>query len=207
MLCMLRWYGHLLHEWQDLVGGLIAALALVLTVKWTLEREKRRHDADTKALRIALGAEVRQQASSALTSCRTLLLRVELESVAALGLNGERVAAICALPDPIVYSSGADKLGSIGEMEAFNVVYFYGQLAVVAADVRRAYEERKRLLDRSAILDIAAAQLKAMDAALKALPAFKASAWSELDEGLIKQTAEAHRTLDHLRQQKPMPGE
>jgi hypothetical protein len=71
-----------LEKWQDLVAGLIGAAAVIMTVRWTLLAERRRHEEEAKALRTALGAEVRQFGSHAGRG-REVCRRIRIESVAA----------------------------------------------------------------------------------------------------------------------------
>src|SRR5260370_35423111 len=57
---------HVLHEWQQLLGAIIGALALVITVWRILGAERRRRNEAAKALRAAVGIEFRQIARRSL---------------------------------------------------------------------------------------------------------------------------------------------
>jgi hypothetical protein len=62
-----------LFRWQGLVGAIRGAIAVAPTVGWTLSAEKRRRNQEERALRTALGAEVRHLANRALKGHRELL--------------------------------------------------------------------------------------------------------------------------------------
>jgi hypothetical protein len=171
-----------LHYWQDLVGAGVGAVALLLTVAWTLARDRRRNRREAAAFRAALGGEIRQFAASTLNNCHWLA-----ERVAKVASDGESAAVyatqllhVTRLPEAIVFSRGADKLGILGQHLAFDTVYFYGQLDLLRQSVQQIHAVAKPTQDLSVkqIMGVMAAMLTAVRAAIKALPAFKGRDWT-----------------------------
>lgn len=188
-----------LKEWQDLVAGLIGAAALVWTVRWTLLAERRRQEDEAKALRTALGAEVRQHAGSALAGYGRAvgMLSTGANVGSVVSVSSQQLANIARFPDPVVYPHTAARLGVLGD-HAHGIVFFFGQLTLVQDTVRRL-SIGEPVLTRAQLLNLAEALLNAAEAAVKALPAFAEARWVENDRAFASQVAEARASFERLR--------
>lgn len=191
-----------LNYWQDLVGALVGAGALLVTVSWTLSRESRRNSKEAAAFRTALGAEIRQFAAATLNGYDWLA-----ESVARAISNDKftdvfpaQLVHTSRLPEPTVYSRGADKLGTLGEQPAFDTVYFYGQLQILQQSIRQIDTicEPEVQLTAKQVMSIMAVMLNAVSAAIQALPAFKNPAWVDKDAALAGKFDSASRRFEEL---------
>jgi hypothetical protein len=188
-----------LHDWQDLVGGIIGAIAVTSTVWWTLRAERRRHEREATALRTALGAEVRQFAVRALDG------HIKLCGVLTRARPGPDVVAISAqeiedtarFPEPAVYPQTAAGLGVLGKY-AYNIVHFFGQVTLVRDVLRNAAQTadpRSVVTPRDYLINCAEGLLKAAEAATRALPAFEKIGE---DERYGKVVSEARQSFNAL---------
>jgi hypothetical protein len=127
-----------LKKWQDLIAGLVGAAALVWTVRWTLLAERRRDKQEARALRTALGAEIRQFGASAVDGFRRIA--AILSTGAGLGsvvsVSPQQLGNVARFPDPVVYQHSAARLGTLGDY-AHGVVFFFGQVTLVKDALRR----------------------------------------------------------------------
>jgi hypothetical protein len=183
-MCAWRKAIEVLHNWQDLVGAIVGATALIWTVRKTLSAEKRRRDEDVKSLRIALGAELRQFAANALRAHQTLVS--ELSQKAPPRYTNMRKAGLadCArFADPVIYPNTASSLGTLREY-AYDVEMFFNQIAIVRDGVRRINQDfgESELLQKGQVEEIAACLLRAVESAVKALPAFSNAPEAQHDE-------------------------
>jgi hypothetical protein len=197
--CFVYW----LREWQDLVAGIVGAVALVVTVWVTLSRESRRRAEEIGALRTALGAELRQFARRALTGHTELASALHAAATigAAGALPGVSLAQaenVTRFPEPIIYSRTANNIGTLGDY-AHKVVVFYGQLSLIWENMRRRQEYASLALSGDEVHFLAVALLTAAGAAADALPAFAASAWVEKDASFTRQVAEAREAFAKLK--------
>lgn len=191
-----------LNAWQDLTAAVVGAAALIWTVRWTLSTERRRRGEEAAAFRVALGTEIRLLAAAALGAFRELaVLRASLaRDDDTVDIHATRLMNLCELPEPAVYSRGADRLGTLGEQDAFGVVNFYGMLNKLLRTVRlfgRLPDPWERLTQDSVIV-VMGALLTTLDAALDALPAFESETWSEQDEKLAEDRAGARQAFKNL---------
>lgn len=126
------------HKWQDLISGVIGASALVATVAITLGAERRRENAAIRAFKIAIGTEIRQLSRAAADCFKGIDgLLPQGPGVPRNTYLGSLVA-FSQLPAPVVYPAGTDKVGMLGPVTAERIVYFYGQLALIADSVARS---------------------------------------------------------------------
>jgi hypothetical protein len=173
-----------LHHWQELVGAIIGAIAVTSTVWWTLRAERRRRDQETHAMRVALGAEIRQFAANALSVYRDVVSQFLSE-----GNSNQRTYSdlqkIVRFPDPVIFPHSVPNLGSLGKY-AYEVVYFFNQLSNVHDKVEHLWSDSALPADvvppsRYQLLNAAEALLKATETAIKAYPAFSGTPRSEFD--------------------------
>lgn len=61
------------HHWQELFGAVVGASALLYTVWVTLNTERRKRGAEAKAIRVALGSELRLFAFRVMNTNRDVL--------------------------------------------------------------------------------------------------------------------------------------
>jgi hypothetical protein len=121
-----------LHHWQELVGAIVGAIAVTSTVWWTLSAERRKRDKETHAMRVALGAEVRQFAHRALQACQSIVTHWEtaMKNGTSSGMTPVALENIARFPDPVIYPNTVAGLGSLGE-HAHLVVFFFNQISMV----------------------------------------------------------------------------
>ncbi len=177
ILCVIR-------EWQDFIAGLIGAAALIVTVWWTLTREQRRQRSEEMAFRIALGTEVRQLAAAALNCYEKISNVLQVYARSGQSVGRAWLAAHSQLPEPVVYPRNADKVGSLGPEAAFNSVFFYGQLALLADSVRRTAltgDDATKALTTDQVVNVMTALVTAAAAAVEVLPKLQSPAWTEQD--------------------------
>jgi hypothetical protein len=166
--------------WQDLIAGVIGAAVLSYTVYVTLSTERRRRDSESDAMRIALGAEVRQFAGRAINAhgavchrLKTARALVLADSSHALNITVLQMRGEARFPEPVVYPNSADRLGLLGPY-AHDVVYFFAQVNVVMEALRLIGENTQpnTYLLRDQVVNLASALLNAAEAGIRAFPAF-----------------------------------
>jgi hypothetical protein len=209
MSCFICW----LREWQELVGAILAAIAVASTVWWTLLSEKRRRKKEELALRTALGAEVRHLAKRALSGHRELANALYAANVVhtqapiatseTTSITVQHAAGIIRLPERTIYSNTAGDIGVLGEY-ARRVVHFYGQLSLLEQVMRLSEEgaapdERARQLSYNQVQVLAAALLNAANAAADALPAFAETSWAEKDALYLQGVVEARGAFEKFK--------
>jgi hypothetical protein len=176
-VCSIDWNSVIegIKGWQDLIAGVVGAAVLAYTVYVTLSTERRRRDSEADAMRIALGAEVRQFAGRAINAHGAICHR--LRKAGAVG-GTVRVTIIqirgdTRFPEPVVYPNSADRLGLLGPL-AHDVVYFFAQVNVVQEALRLLGEntEPNAYLFREQVVSLASALLNAAEAGIRAFPAF-----------------------------------
>lgn len=190
-----------IRRWQDLIAGLIGAAALVWTVQWTLNRDRRRQESEEKSFRIALGTEVRHMSDAALNAFRTID-----GAMTALLSTGRPVTlgwltAYSQMPESTVYPRNADKIGTLGTEVAESVVFFFGQLAIISDSVRRSPligEDAAKVLVPAQVLNTLLALVQALEAAVKVRSQVPSPAWAERDSGFKKGVEDASRELEAL---------
>jgi hypothetical protein len=132
MQCFTEW----LHRWQELVAAFVGAAALSFTVWWTLSAEQRKRAEQSSAMKVALGAEIRQYAARALFGCQRIssheqnARKVHTTAVYRCGLLED----LARFPDPIVYPNSAAALGTLGD-GAYLTVQFFNQISIIRAKV------------------------------------------------------------------------
>lgn len=203
LACFLSW----LHEWQDLAAGLIGAFFLIITVRWTLGAERRRRSEETKSLRVALGAEVRQFAGRAFTAYQEIMNLAKSARVVQddlMTITVRQVDNACSFVSPVIYPNTAHDLGSVGA-HAHKIVYFFGQVEFAQDAVRRltARGDIDRILSRLQILNIVEALLNAAETAAGALPAFSERTWSNNDADFYLQVKSARQDFDKFKGSRP----
>ncbi len=190
-----------LDHWQALIAGIVGAIAILITVWWTLSTEKRRRADETRNMRAALGAELRQFMTQTLS-----VLGEALDAVNRMGPGANAVSFSYAqirnfgrFPDAVVYRGSIGTLGSLGD-RAFQVVHFFGQIQVVR-DAMIAIREMEGMGQSPRLHQIentARALLAAAQAGLDALPAFGTANYADYDRRLselVTDRAEAMKVL------------
>jgi len=201
-MCVLTHAIDELHRWQDLVGAALGAVALILTVRWTLLSERRRQSAEADALRVALGAEVRQFANGTLRALQDIIA-VLSASGAQKGLTTvTRVwLADCArFVDPVIYPQTAGSLGLLRD-HAYAIAFFFNKVAMVRDGIRRLSENYTATepLPRAQILAAAESLLRTAESAVQAMLAFINTPRSDYDLGFADAVSKAHIALAQLK--------
>ncbi len=164
------------RDWQDLVGAIVGSAVLVYTVYVTLTTERRRRDQETQSLRVALGAEVRQFAGRAINAHGAVCMRLRSVNppkmyarVTIAQLQGD-----ARFPEPVIYPNSADRLGVLGPTRVHDVVYFFGQIAVVRDVLSLLVEAHGSgaSVPADQISNLAEALLRAAEAGVRTFPAF-----------------------------------
>ncbi len=177
-----------LHRWQESVTGAIGAAALIATVAWTLNAERRREQARARAIRIVLVAEISLFGDRAVAAfeqlkpgllahpTRTQFTNVTVESI------GETTAFV----DPIIYQRTAGELGVLGRRAA-DIVRFYSHVASVRDQVARLSGRQSQFhvgghLPQNDVLDIMKSLLDAAAAANSALKTLRGTPGAKFSE-------------------------
>jgi hypothetical protein len=169
---------HVLHEWQQLLGAIIGALALVITVWKILGAERRRRNEQAKSLRLALGTEFRQIAKHALAIQEEVLklLPPVNPNIITPPCTLRDLESVVRFPDAVIYSHAGSNLGSLGEY-AKNVVLFYLELWKIRESISQlrtssSLELHTVSVSSSQLLDVAASLLHAIGTATGTFPGF-----------------------------------
>lgn len=187
--------GEWLRAWQELIAGLIGAVAIVSTVRWTLLAERRRRAEEAKALRTALGAEFRQFAGRVLDSLTKMIdLLATSPDSPVVGVTTRNIENLTHFPDAVVYPQTASQLGTLGD-HAHSIVFFFGQVVLVR-DAAKLLPLDVTVISRAQLLNFAQALLNAADAAVEAMPAFASDRWAEGDRNFASQVADARQPLE-----------
>jgi hypothetical protein len=186
-----------LHRWQELVGAIIGATVIASTVWWTLSAERRRRNEETKALRIALGAEVRQYAAQALKGCQRIISQCKAAAVVhgSGGFTPFQMADISRFPEPVVYPNSASALGAIGEHAHF-IVQFFNQISMIRDGAEIFLGMTIVSVPTRQALELARSLFNAADAAVQAQPAFVGTPQSEHDLRFSRVVASAGEDLE-----------
>src|SRR5271168_470416 len=112
-----------LNHWQTLIAGLMGAGAAIAAVVFALLSERRRGKREAAALRVALGAEIRQFALRAYEA--HLSIRCRLENREPISVH--QLDDHARFPAPVIYPNVANGLGML-EGHAHEVVIFYGRI-------------------------------------------------------------------------------
>jgi hypothetical protein len=115
-----------------IVGGLSAVLSATLVVGWTLRSERRRSDAEAKALKAAVGAEIRVAGAAALNAFQrvyTPYANGVPYTVAQLGLD-------VVFPPFLIATNSGYRLGALGLITQ-EIVHFVGSVESQQAIVTR----------------------------------------------------------------------
>lgn len=183
-----------LKEWQDLAGAILCALALVSTIRWTLLAERRRRAAEAKAMRVALGAEIRQFGAHALDSHRTMVaMFARSPPGAVITVPTSRIVNLARFPEAIVYPHSAGQLGLFGNY-AHSIVFFFGQ--VVRVREAASLIPEAPVTSRAELVSIAQALLYAAEAAVEVLPAFAVAKWADGDKIFAKRVTVAREAFE-----------
>lgn len=189
----MRW----LHEWQDLIAGLIGAAALIATVRWTLLAERRRREDEAKALRIALGAELRHFASRALQASQSMvaILNNTERSDRLVSISPLQLGTFAHFPEPVIYPHSAPGLGALGR-HAHDIVFFFGQVTLVKDALQHLRESGSPTeVPRLQLVRIAQALFNAADAAVAALPALTDPIRADGDKQFTSEVAKARNSV------------
>jgi hypothetical protein len=193
MNCSLNWF----CEWQDLAGAVLGGGALVWTVWLTLSSEQRKSKEESRALRIALGVELRQCVRYVLKGYQNVVSLIESGSIS----TSKTLRDSLRFPDPVIYPKSASRVGVLGE-HTHMFVEFYCQLWSVPDGVYERYPEESKL-QRAGLVGVAESLLELAEIGIKALPAFAGMPGSELDGQLQKDTAEARAEIMSLKDRTP----
>jgi hypothetical protein len=162
-----------LHHWQELVGAIVGAGALAATVGWTLRAERRKRDIEFQAMRVALGAELRQFAQIAAEACRRIVAHWEkAPKTGAATFPAFALEDMLRFTDPVIYPNVAADLGALGE-PALRVVFFFSKIAAVRDGLRTIMREGQyKIVTVEQIFEFAKSLIVANDALTTAWPAF-----------------------------------
>lgn len=195
----------IIHEWQGLLGAIIVALALMITVGWILGSEGRRRHEETKSLRMALGTELRIMARHALTveeSVLKLLPSVNPHIVSPTRTL-EDLQNVVRFPDAVIYLYAGPSLGSLGTY-ASDVVLFHLQIWKIRDSVAQLRSVGSPDLGMMSVpsaqlLDVAASLLSALDTAIGAFPGLAYRRSSSPDHEFTAEVSEARERLAGLK--------
>lgn len=114
-----RW----LEQWQDLVAGLVGAVALIVTVWWTLTAERRRDASRVLATHQALRCEIYQFTQRVTDAARAIVDGFEKQGQAQQGnfLSVQWLEDVVRFVDPVIYPQTAADVGALGD-HAWEVV-------------------------------------------------------------------------------------
>jgi hypothetical protein len=196
---------HVLHEWQQLLGAIIGALALVITVWRILGAERRRRSEEARSLRVALGAELRQIAKHALAVQEDVLklLPPINQNLVPPPRTIRDLQSVVRFPDAVVYSHVGSGLGSLGEY-AHHVVLFYNQVWKIrdmASQLWTGSSPQLQMLSVSSsqLLDIAGSLLNAIGTATATFPGLIDRRSPAADEEFRVEVSSAKERLAALR--------
>jgi hypothetical protein len=148
-----------LKEWQDLLAGVLGFGGAITAIVYTATSERRRRAAEAKALRQALGIELRDMAANVLRVYESL----PMEGVS---ISIEELVNRVRFVEPIIYQSTAGNIVAVGE-HANAVVYFHSQVRYCVDGVLRLRSTIKQgwPISESQRRDTAAALANALRAA------------------------------------------
>jgi hypothetical protein len=196
---------HVLHEWQQLLGAIIGALALVITVWRILGAERRRRNEEARSLRVALGTELRQIAKHALAVQEDVLklLPPVNQNLVPPPRTIRDLQSVVRFPDAVVYSHIGSGLGSLGEY-AHHVVLFYNQVWQIRDTVSQLWtssslELQMLSVPSSQLLEVAGSLLNAIGTATGTFPGLADRHSSAADEELKVRVSAASERLAALR--------
>jgi hypothetical protein len=196
---------HVLHEWQQLLGATIGALALVITVWSILSAERRRRNEEARSLRVALGTELRQIAKHALAVQEDVLklLPPVNQNLVPPARTIRDLQSVLRFPDAVVYSHVGSGLGSLGEY-THHVVLFYNQVWKIRDTVSQSWTSSSQELQMlsvpsSQLLEVAGSLLNAIGTATGTFPGLADGRSSAADEEFQAQVSAANERLAALR--------
>jgi hypothetical protein len=196
---------HVLHEWQQLLGAIIGALALVITVWRILGAERRRRSEEARLLRVALGTELRQFAKHALAVQEDVLklLPPINQNLVPPRRTIRDLQSVVRFPDAVVYSHVGSGLGSLGEY-AHHVVLFYNQVWKIRDMASQLWtgsslELQTISVSSSQLLDIAGSLLNAIGTATATFPGLVDRRSPAADEEFRVEVSSAKERLAALR--------
>jgi hypothetical protein len=166
-------------HWQTLIAGLIALIAAVITVYFTLKGERRKVDHELNALRKSLAMELRLLIPGALC-VHGLLTR--LGSKKDGPITAWMVESQSRMLDPIIYRANAHKIGLLGK-DGMDVITVYGLLDIARDGVARLITTYRTPDDISpdVVLMAATAFLEACKSARSVLPKLRTGVASHDD--------------------------
>ncbi|MGH8738095.1 MAG: hypothetical protein ACREVC_12115 [Burkholderiales bacterium] len=183
-----------LDHWQSLMAGLLGFAAAIIAVVLTLLAEHRRRNKETSALKVALGAEIRQFALRAYDAHQAVRHRLENREL----LSVRQLDDDARFPAPIIYPNVANALGMLRE-HAHAVVVFYGRVALIRDAITRLHEEPPPNdhadYGPTAVM-LADALLDACYGVQGVLHAFAGTPGSENDAKFVADVTDARRTWD-----------
>jgi hypothetical protein len=196
---------HVLHEWQQLLGAIIGALALVITVWRILGAERRRRSEEARSLHVALGTELRQIAKHALAVQEDVLklLPPINQNLVPPPRTIRDLQSVVRFPDAVVYSHVGSGLGSLGEY-AHHVVLFYNQVWKIRDMASQLWtgsslELQTISVSSSQLLDIAGSLLNAIGTATATFPGLVDRRSPAADEEFREEVSSAKERLAALR--------
>jgi hypothetical protein len=196
---------HVLHEWQQLLGAIIGALALVITVWTILGAERRRRNEEARSFRVALGTELRQIAKHALAVQEDVLklLPPVNQNLVSPPRTVRDLQSVLRFPDAVIYSHVGSGLGSLGEY-AHHVVLFYNQIWQIRDSVSQLWtssspELHMLSVPSSQLLEVAGSLLNAVGTATGTFPGLADRHSSAADEEFKVAVSAASERLAALR--------
>ena len=183
----------LADHWQALLAGLLGFAAAIVAVILTLRAEHRKAAAEDQTFKHALGAEVRQFGLLAFEA----LLRLQQP-----GITVQMIEDSTRFPSPAIYLSNGHRVGSLGDHEDQQVVYFYGQIDILVSGVarmRRDFPPRTPVgkTELQALCDVL---FEACNAAAGLLAPLSAGATENANDAKFRELVEEKRRLRDLGQ-------
>jgi hypothetical protein len=185
-----------LDHWQTLIAGLVGGSAAITAVVFALLSERRRRKREAMALRVALGAEIRQFALRAYEA--HLSIRRRLDSDEPISVH--QLDDDTRFPIAVIYPNIAGSLGTL-EQHAHEVVIFYGQIDLMRDAVRRL-KGQLRLddpVDRPTAATLVNVLVDVCREAQNVLPAFAGTPRSENDAEFIEVVTKAREIWEKKR--------
>jgi hypothetical protein len=181
-------------HWQAALAGMLGFAAAILAVFMTLRAERRKSAAEDRTFRHALGAEVRQFGLLAYEA----LIRLQRPNITI-----QMIEDAARFPSPAIYASNGHRIGSLGDHDAQQVVYFYGQIDILVSAIARMRRDfpRGAPVGRAEIQGLSDALLDACNAAIGLLPPLSAGKTENPNDATFREAAEAYKV-----KQQPLRG-
>jgi hypothetical protein len=169
--------------------------AAILAVVTTLRAERRKSAAEDRTFRHALGAEVRQFGLLAYEA----LIRLQRHNITI-----QTIEDVARFPSPVIYASNGHRIGSLGDHDAQQVVYFYGQIDILVSAVARMRRDfpRGAPVGRAEIEALSDALFDACKAAVGLFPPLSVGMAENPNDAIFREAVEVYKAeRQRLREQ------